>query len=122
MIKLLSFLEMKSLVLVLFSVVSSVKYLLYDVNPGEGFNLRRDVYIRVSNLVKGMNENGKEYKLVLPPWGNIGYHWGHGEKKIEWGHFFNLDAMRKHVDVIEFEELEIFRKKSNHTTSKKIFF
>lgn len=30
------------------------RYLLYDCNPGEGFNLRRDVYIRMSNLVKDL--------------------------------------------------------------------
>lgn len=28
------------------------RYLLYDVNLGEGFNLRRDVYIRIANLVR----------------------------------------------------------------------
>ena len=30
------------------------KYLLYDTNPGEGFNLRRDVYMRVAGLVRYM--------------------------------------------------------------------
>jgi len=24
------------------------RYILYDVNPGEGFNLRRDVYMRLA--------------------------------------------------------------------------
>jgi hypothetical protein len=28
------------------------KYILYDVNPGEGFNLRRDVFMRVAVLVR----------------------------------------------------------------------
>ena len=32
------------------------KYLLYDVNIGEGFNLRRDVYIRMAKLVKLLNK------------------------------------------------------------------
>ena len=32
------------------------RYLLYDCNPGEGFNLRRDVYIRITNLVRQLNE------------------------------------------------------------------
>lgn len=35
------------------------RYLLYDTNPGEGFNLRRDVYMRVANLV-----NDLRYKLL----------------------------------------------------------
>ncbi|XP_051478701.1 GDP-fucose protein O-fucosyltransferase 2 isoform X2 [Apus apus] len=28
------------------------RYLLYDVNPPEGFNLRRDVYVRIASLLK----------------------------------------------------------------------
>ena len=33
----------------------TTKYLLYDVNPVEGFNLRRDVYIRMAKLVNILN-------------------------------------------------------------------
>ena len=32
-----------------------VRYILYDVNPGEGFNLRRDVYMRMAVFVKKLN-------------------------------------------------------------------
>ena len=28
------------------------RYILYDVNPGEGFNLRRDVYMRMAVFVR----------------------------------------------------------------------
>ena len=28
------------------------RYVLYDVNPGEGFNLRRDVYMRLAVFVR----------------------------------------------------------------------
>ena len=28
------------------------RYVLYDVNPGEGFNLRRDVYMRMAVFVR----------------------------------------------------------------------
>ena len=35
-----------------------LSYLFYDVNPGEGFNLRRDVYMRIAVLVKHLNVNG----------------------------------------------------------------
>ncbi len=34
---------------------TQTKYLLYDVNVAEGFNLRRDVYIRIAKLVKLLN-------------------------------------------------------------------
>jgi hypothetical protein len=32
------------------------RYILYDVNPGEGFNLRRDVYMRMAVFVKKLNK------------------------------------------------------------------
>ena len=52
------------------------RYLFYDVNMGEGFNLRRDVFMRVAVFVKNLNTNSNDfhYTLVLPPWGRL-YHW-----------------------------------------------
>ena len=102
---------------------SHQKFILYDTNPGEGFNLRRDVYIRIANLVKGLNEAEKrestdvEYTLVLPPWGRIGYHWGHEENQIPWSDFFNIEALNKHIPVIEFEEFN-----SNHDFINNIWY
>ena len=49
------------------------RYLLYDVNPGEGFNLRRDVYMRVANMMKLLREK-QNWILVVPPWRKL-YHW-----------------------------------------------
>ena len=41
------------------------RYILYDVNPGEGFNLRRDVFMRMAVLVKKLNELfPKKFNLV----------------------------------------------------------
>ena len=37
------------------NAVETKKYLLYDVNTAEGFNLRRDVYIRMAKLAKLLN-------------------------------------------------------------------
>lgn len=37
------------------SYTINIKYLFYDVNPAEGFNLRRDVYIRMATLVNMLN-------------------------------------------------------------------
>ena len=53
-----------------------VQYILYDVNPGEGFNLRRDVYMRMAVFVKKLNKAFPQsyWVLVLPPWGHL-YHW-----------------------------------------------
>lgn len=33
-----------------------IQYIIYSVNPGEGFNLRRDVYMRVANIVRQLRE------------------------------------------------------------------
>lgn len=82
------------------------RYLLYDVNPGEGFNLRRDVYMRVANLVKFLNED-EPWVLVLPPWGRL-YHWQSHEiplqSKISWKHFFDINSLALHAPVMEFED------------------
>lgn len=88
-----------------FGQAKAVRYLLYDVNPGEGFNLRRDVYMRIVNLAKQLNEE-EPWVLVLPPWGRL-YHWkSHDldQLKIRWSTFFDLASLREHTPVIEFED------------------
>lgn len=82
------------------------RYLLYDCNPGEGFNLRRDVYIRIANLVKYLNTN-ERWTLVLPPWGGIRYHWKEWnleQSKIPWSKFFDIESLRRHIPVMEYED------------------
>ncbi|PIK37255.1 putative GDP-fucose protein O-fucosyltransferase 2-like [Apostichopus japonicus] len=81
------------------------RYLLYDINPGEGFNLRRDVYMRIANLVKALNEV-EPWILVLPPWGRL-YHWksrGLNQLKIPWSTFFEVLSLSYHIPVIEYED------------------
>lgn len=34
------------------------RYLIYNVNFGEGFNLRRDVYMRIANTVRHLRKKG----------------------------------------------------------------
>ena len=99
------------LCLVIFTSVESRRYLLYDCNPGEGFDLRRDVYMRVANLVKAMRENDKckqdDWVLVLPPWGRIGYHWKEKDmeqSRIPWEKFFDVPSLNLHIPVMEFED------------------
>jgi hypothetical protein len=36
------------------------RYLIYGVNFGEGFNLRRDVYLRIANVVRQLREQGNK--------------------------------------------------------------
>ena len=87
--------------------LKTVKYILYDVNPGEGFNLRRDVYMRMAVLVKKLNiaYNDTQWVLVLPPWGHL-YHWqsrqlGH-QARIPWSQFFRVSSLNMFVPVMEF--------------------
>ncbi|XP_011149971.1 GDP-fucose protein O-fucosyltransferase 2 isoform X2 [Harpegnathos saltator] len=82
------------------------RYILYDVNPPEGFNLRRDVYIRIAVFLKKLIERNKEvqWQLVLAPWGNL-YHWRSkhiGQQElIPWNTFFDITSLQKYVPVIE---------------------
>lgn len=88
------------------SEYEDTRYLLYGCNPGEGFNLRRDVYIRISNLVKYLDSK-QRWTLVLPPWGGISYHWNERnmeQSKLKWSRFFHIPSLQKHVHVIEFED------------------
>ncbi|CAD5120595.1 DgyrCDS9157 [Dimorphilus gyrociliatus] len=81
---------------------SDTRYLLYDINPGEGFNLRRDVYIRMANMIKFLNEKEK-WVLVLPPWGRL-YHWqtsGIKSSRIPWKTFFDVQSLKDSKPKIE---------------------
>ena len=84
------------------------RYIFYDVNPGEGFNLRRDVFMRIAVFVKNLNAEGRgKFVLVLPPWGNL-YHWqtrSLGEQvKIPWSNFFDVESINRFVPVMELDE------------------
>ncbi|XP_018322951.1 GDP-fucose protein O-fucosyltransferase 2 isoform X2 [Agrilus planipennis] len=87
----------------------SFRYLFYDVNPPEGFNLRRDVYLRFAVFANKMknskNENLRNIKLVLPPWSNL-YHWNTDlpDKQFPWSYFFDLESLKKFAPVIEMHE------------------
>ncbi|XP_059503047.1 GDP-fucose protein O-fucosyltransferase 2 isoform X2 [Stegostoma tigrinum] len=87
------------------SVAQQRRYLLYDVNPPEGFNLRRDVYLRMAGLV-GTLLKSEDWVLVLPPWGHL-YHWqseGLKQVRIPWSLFFDVPSLNKNIPVIEHEQ------------------
>lgn len=96
---------------------SSTYFLLYDVNPVEGFNLRRDVYIRMAVFVKTLRQR-KRYRntfLVLPPFYQL-YHWNmvttqryrsndiNHDDIVFWNHFFDLKSMKHYTSVIDMWE------------------
>lgn len=82
------------------------RYLTYTVNYGEGFNLRRDVYMRVVTLVLALRrETHLNWVLVLPPWPHL-YHWKSplDQSWLQWSQFFEVNELSKLVPCIEFTE------------------
>lgn len=47
-------------------------------------------------------EEGQQWVLVLPPWGNI-YHWKSEiqQRQLPWSKFFDLASLRRHIPVME---------------------
>ncbi|XP_067635919.1 GDP-fucose protein O-fucosyltransferase 2 isoform X2 [Eurosta solidaginis] len=86
----------------------NTNYLLYDVNPPEGFNLRRDVYIRLAVFARHLTRRKvfRNFRLVLPPWRRL-YHWksNHVEQtSIPWEQFFDIESMRRFAPILDFPE------------------
>ncbi|KAK6626711.1 hypothetical protein RUM44_009187 [Polyplax serrata] len=81
------------------------RYILYDVNPPEGFNLRRDVYMRMAVFARKLRN--KNWILVLPPWPHL-YHWMSetipSQSRLPWSLFFNITTMSAFAPVIEMSE------------------
>ena len=82
----------------------STRYFLYTVNPGEGFNLRRDVHMRAATIVKELRQ-ADDWVLVLPPWPHL-YHWksGFSQNGIKWERFFDLESLNEYVPSIEYDD------------------
>ena len=97
------------------------------MNPGEGFNLRRDVFMRIAVMVKQLNQQSTKhvYTLVsflllfpllqemhsflkvLPPWGPL-YHWQTrslgDQSKIPWKQFFDVASISRYVPALDYED------------------
>lgn len=101
--------------------------MLYDVNAHEGFNLRRDVYMRLAVFIKHLNKGPVKWQLVkiefflrfgfvkvlmlnlyspqvLPSWNQLP-HWrsqrAGNQRQLPWGLFFDLNSLRSYIPVIE---------------------
>ncbi|KXJ69771.1 hypothetical protein RP20_CCG025910 [Aedes albopictus] len=106
-----------------------VTYIMYDVNPSEGFNLRRDVYIRMAVFLRTLRTRPgyERSKLVLPPWSDL-FHWRSSylnQMHLPWGHFFDLESMRAYADVIEtwefFDEYRKLAKSGNQVVIDEFY-
>lgn len=83
-------------------------FILYSVNPVEGFNLRRDVYIRMAIFLKNLRnvEGYSNAQLVLPTFHHL-YHWKSHFRQTNmfWNHFFDLESLKLFTNVIDMWEL-----------------
>lgn len=83
-------------------------YLLYDVNLFEGFNLRRDVHMRLVVFVRQMQRrHGWNLRLVMPPFRQLP-HWhdasgtsGDHESVHFWNEFFDMPSMQSYANVLD---------------------
>lgn len=83
-----------------------LKYILYNVNIGEGFNLKRDVYMRMAMFVRALTTKSKDdWHLVLPPWTKQ-WHWKKEERDIslKWHNFFDVFSLQLYSPVIEIDQ------------------
>mmetsp|Transcript_20141 Transcript_20141/g.57597 ORF Transcript_20141/g.57597 Transcript_20141/m.57597 type:complete len:290 (+) Transcript_20141:51-920(+) len=95
----------------------ALRFLLYDVKIGEGFNLQKDVFYRAALVVHRLNQHtwqrcggGRSchemWVLVLPPWCHV-VHWRaptDDRPRLPWGAFFDMQVMRSVVPVMEWDE------------------
>lgn len=82
------------------------RYILYDVNGSEGFNLKRDVYMRMSMFVRYLaQKSNQDWHLVLPPWSKQ-WHWSQEESQVSysWHNFFHIPSLQLYSPVIEMEQ------------------
>ncbi|CAH2987719.1 unnamed protein product [Chilo suppressalis] len=87
---------------------SVYKQIFYDVNPPEGFNLRRDVYMRFAIMLSDARKRGRvDWRLVLPPWHNL-YHWRSSSAKSKqqpWSSYFDIESLKSFAPVMELHEV-----------------
>lgn len=86
-------------------VQQHAKYLLYKVQNGEGFNLQRDVFMRMAQVVLFGRAVGEDRTLVLPEWTFLP-HWTVHEDShaLPWSTFFDVQSMKQVTPLIEFKE------------------
>lgn len=98
--------------------IDNAVFILYSVNPVEGFNLRRDVYLRMAiflkqlRLVKGFSNA----YLVLPSFHHL-YHWKSNfrQSNMFWNHFFDLESLKRYTEILDmWEFFNILQSNAQH--------
>ncbi|GBP55242.1 GDP-fucose protein O-fucosyltransferase 2 [Eumeta japonica] len=93
------------------------KHLFYDVNPPEGFNLRRDVYMRFAIMFSEAQKKQQklDWKLVLPPWHGL-FHWKSdlpNSEPVPWNLYFDVDSLKSYAPLKELYEVFVSVKPDN---------
>ncbi|GLH10313.1 GDP-fucose protein O-fucosyltransferase 2 [Gryllus bimaculatus] len=85
-------------------ITARPRFLFYDVNPPEGFNLRRDVYMRLAVMIRKLSEKA-DWHLVLPPWPKL-YHWRSrvSQERLPWSLFFDLESLQAFAPVMDLQQ------------------
>lgn len=80
-------------------------FLLYRVRAGEGFNLCRDVYMRMAEVAVFLRQKGLDVTLVLPVWGPLP-HWRNDEANVNlsWSKFFHVPSLNLLTPVMEMSD------------------
>lgn len=99
-------------------------FLFYDINPGEGFNLRRDVYIRLAVFMNFLRQQAgyKNAYLVVPPFRRL-YHWKSQEidqALMFWNHFFDLQSLKRYTSVLDIWEYFEIKRLQQHDNDDRI--
>lgn len=98
--------------------IDNAVFILYSVNPVEGFNLRRDVYLRMATFLKQLRLV-KEYSnaiLVLPAFHHL-YHWKSNfrQSNMFWNHFFDLESLKRYTKILDmWEFFDILQSNGRH--------
>lgn len=99
---------------------SITRYILYDVNYSEGFNLRRDVYMRMAIFMHLLRDD-LDWHLVLPPWPHL-YHWQSrdvgNQNFLPWSSFFDIKSLMRFSPIMEFSD---FLKESSNNEIDEIY-
>lgn len=82
-------------------------FIMYSVSPVEGFNLRRDVYLRMAIFMKNLRlvDGYRNSFLVLPSFHHL-YHWKSHFQQMNmfWNHFFDLNSLKLYTSVLDMWE------------------
>ena len=98
---------------------SNQRYLLYDMDPGEGMNFRKDCTHRVFSLVRALGKADPtlSWTIVLPTFQNR-----KGHEEYPFGDFFDVKALGEAYSAIDLIEAADYITKFGKKADLNVFF